>query len=343
MRLSQRLVALHVAGIVDPGPRRALERALGLGPAQPAGAAGRPSGWSRAGSPSFRTRLRTLVNDYSIWDEAYEAAMTGDRAWLYSNIGNAAAEIGTLDLIYFVDPDNRRQLRLAARLARRRASPGCCRRRCSRRSCGAWRTRSRRTARARVMATFAGEPWVFSAARVRPVDGVPTGVPLGDAADPGPRHAPFGRPARADRPGPAGRRPAALADSVAPGKASLPLVDYAGRTIDYITWEPPRPGADILRKVALPLGLALLLVSVVGAISSRYAVRSARSLERALLRRQGRRPQQDRVPVQRQPRAPDADERHPGRRAAAADHPARRRAARARRRCSSPRPTRRWR
>ena len=34
--------------------------------------------------------------------------MTDDRDWLYSNIGNAAAEIGTLDLIDFVDPDNRR-------------------------------------------------------------------------------------------------------------------------------------------------------------------------------------------------------------------------------------------
>ena len=44
----------------------------------------------------------------------------------------------------------------------------------------------------------------------------------------------------------------------------------------------PRPGASILRQVALPLGLALLLVAVVSAISSGYAVRSARRLEHAL-------------------------------------------------------------
>ncbi len=45
---------------------------------------------------------------------------------------------------------------------------------------------------------------------------------------------------------------------------------------------PAAPGASILRQVALPLGLALLWWRVVSAISSRYAVRSARSLERAL-------------------------------------------------------------
>ena len=44
----------------------------------------------------FRARLRTLVKDYSVWDEAY-AAVTDDRVWLYNNIGTAPAEIGTLD------------------------------------------------------------------------------------------------------------------------------------------------------------------------------------------------------------------------------------------------------
>ena len=53
------------------------------------------------GSAHSGARLRTLVKDYSVWDEAYTAAMVGDRDWLYSNIGNAAGEIGTLDLIFF--------------------------------------------------------------------------------------------------------------------------------------------------------------------------------------------------------------------------------------------------
>ena len=58
----------------------------------------------RGGLNAFRMRLRTLVQDYSIWDEAYDAVEGDDRVWLYSNIGSAASEIGTLDLIEFIDP-----------------------------------------------------------------------------------------------------------------------------------------------------------------------------------------------------------------------------------------------
>src|SRR4029079_11609132 len=93
-RLSQRLVALHVAGtaililvvlasvlwISGQHNRLALQASEGL---------------FDGGVASFRARLWTLVNDYSIWDEAYQAARTEDRVWLYSNIGNAAGEIGT--------------------------------------------------------------------------------------------------------------------------------------------------------------------------------------------------------------------------------------------------------
>ena len=47
-------------------------------------------------------------------------------------------------------------------------------------------------------------------------------------------------------------------------------------------WDAPRSGASILRKAALPLFLALGIATAISAISSLYAVRSARRLERAL-------------------------------------------------------------
>jgi signal transduction histidine kinase len=74
----------------------------------------------------------------------------------------------------------------------------------------------------------------------------------------------------------------AIAERPVPGKASTALVDPSGAVIGYVVWDPPRPGASILRQVAVPLGLALLLIALVSAISSRYAVRSARRLEHAL-------------------------------------------------------------
>ncbi len=74
----------------------------------------------------------------------------------------------------------------------------------------------------------------------------------------------------------------ALAAEPEPGQASVALMDYTGTAVGYVVWDAPRPGASILRQVAVPLGLALLLVAIVSAVSSGYAVRSARWLERAL-------------------------------------------------------------
>ena len=60
-------------------------------------------------------------------------------------------------------------------------------------------------------------------------------------------------------------------------------MDYAdGKTIAHIAWSPPRPGASILRKVALPLGVAVTLIAVIAAVLARYTSRSAERLERAL-------------------------------------------------------------
>ena len=74
-----------------------------------------------------------------------------------------------------------------------------------------------------------------------------------------------------------------LSDTVAPGQASVPLIDYTGSVISYVVWDAPRPGASILRKAAIPLALALGVATAISAISSLYAVRSARRLERALI------------------------------------------------------------
>ena len=103
MRLSHRLVALHVGGVVIL-ILAVLSTVLWISREHNKLALESSQSLVRGGIDSFRARLRTLVKDYSIWDEAYAAAVAGDREWLYSNIGNAAGEIGTLDLIVFVDP-----------------------------------------------------------------------------------------------------------------------------------------------------------------------------------------------------------------------------------------------
>jgi signal transduction histidine kinase len=280
MRLSHRLVAMHVTGVVililvvlssvvwvsAEHNKLALESSESI---------------VRGGIASFRARLRTLVRDYSIWNEAYEAVANDDRDWLYNNIGNAAAEIGTLDLIAFVPrrggpsfgwregtapagmPDTLPPELLSDLTELLGSGDG---------DTGASGT---------LLAEFEGEPWAFSIARVIPVDGLPVGV--APAALPLQVHGQRLSPERLES---IGRNllvdGLTLADAPAAGQAAIELLDDDGEVIRSVVWEPPKPGASILRQVALPLGLALLLIVVVSGISSAYAVRSARRLERAL-------------------------------------------------------------
>ncbi|TPE51402.1 sensor histidine kinase [Amaricoccus solimangrovi] len=236
-----------------------------------------------SGVNALRNRLGTLVRDYSIWDDAYENILADDRAWIYRNIGNAATEIGTVDLIEFVraaggppfgwrassPPGGETEILPASLLNRilRELDP----------------RDPERDMPGTLLAEYDGAPWIFSLALVRPVAGMPPGVP--PEALPRQIHgyqltrerlARIGRELLIDdirlEPG----------DAVPDGSARLPLRNELGRVIGQVVWTPPRPGASILRRVAPPLGLALAAVMVIGLVSSRSAVRAAERLEEAL-------------------------------------------------------------
>lgn len=233
----------------------------------------------RGGIGSFRARAITLVEDYSIWDEAYEAVERDDREWLYNNIGTAVTEIQTLDVIELVyrgsqpsfgwqfgspregEPGPLPPDLEAAILSRLDGNPT---------------SDEAKT----LIASWKGEPWVFAVApfsRVSPTPGEITPPPAWQIHGMhlfGDRLTQIGRNVLVDG--------LTFSDHPQPDKASIEVADFTGRTIGYITWDPPRPGASILRRVALPLGAALLVVAVISAISARYAVRSALRLERAL-------------------------------------------------------------
>ena len=54
----------------------------------------------------MRAGAFTLVRDYSLWDQAYQAVMTDDRDWLYSSIGSSVVELDTFDLDLIYIPSN---------------------------------------------------------------------------------------------------------------------------------------------------------------------------------------------------------------------------------------------
>ncbi len=236
-----------------------------------------------SGVNSMRNRLATLVRDYSIWDGAYNALVRDDRAWLYRNIGNAATDIGTLDLIEFVYPP------VGAPFGWREGSPRegetelLPRELLTRilRELDPWAFDGE--ASRTIVAEYEGEPWMFSLAAVRPVNGLPDGVTGQDL----PRQI-HGYRIDADRLADIGKAllipdlRLSRADEAPPGLASLALNADSGEVIGHLVWTPPRPGASILGRVAPPLGIALAMVTVIGLLSSRSAVRSAARLEDAL-------------------------------------------------------------
>ena len=280
MRLSHRLVAMHITGLAIL-ILVVLSSVLWVTAEHNKLALQSSESMVRGGIASFRAGVRSFVNDYSIWDEAYDAVKTDDRDWLYSNIGSAAVEIGSLDLIVFVPrtgatsygwragsaPEGRPESLPAALLASLTQMLDA--------------SETDQATSGTLFAEFEGAPWAFSIARVRPVDGAPPGVAVVDL--PLQIHGQRLSPQRlADM----GRRllvdGLTLAARPAPGQASIALRDGSGAVIRYVVWNPPQPGASILQRVALPLGVALLIIALVSAISSAYAVRSARRLERAL-------------------------------------------------------------
>jgi signal transduction histidine kinase len=235
-----------------------------------------------SGVKSLRTRLGSFARDYSIWDDAYDSLVIDDRDWIYRNIGNAASEIGTLDLIEFVYPPigepfgwqlgsppegeaNLLPRDLLTRILRELDVPGK----------GDGRPDT-------IFANWKGDPWIFALALVRPVEGIPAGVSPEDL----PRQI-HGLRLSDQRLATIGSD--LLLDDIrldssppGPGEASLALRDNSDNVVARIVWTAPRPGASILRRVAPPLGVALAIVTVIGLVSSRSAVRAASRLEAAL-------------------------------------------------------------
>jgi signal transduction histidine kinase len=280
LRLSRRLVALHVCAVVLL-IGVVLSTTLWIAAETNRLARESSERLVETGLNAFRSRLYTLVKDYSIWDEAYAAIGAGDRAWLYSNIGTAASEIGTMDMILFVEAPG------AEPFGWVEGSPeegelGLLPAATVSEVVGLLQEDGRPDPRYRTtMARVGDEVWAFAVARVRPLDQLPADAELGDLPVqihgmrlPGPRLDQIGSALLIED--------LTLAQAPAAGQASLELRGADGASVGTLVWEPPRPGASIRQRVALPLAAALAMVALISAVSSRFAVGWARRLERAL-------------------------------------------------------------
>lgn len=231
---------------------------------------------------SFEKRMRATNRDYSVWTEAYEAIVNGDLAWLYSNIGTGAAEIGALDLIVLVAPDG------APPIGWRLESPeggetdllpeALIQRMLDLLS----GTQSSERVVKSAYAMLDGEVWLLTVTRVTPIDGVPADVADADL----PRQI---QGVRLDQYLLKDIKESFILQDVALTRdasseqqtLALHLIN-SDETID-IAWTAPKPGTQILMRAAVPLTLIILAFGTVAVLISRYSTRAARRLEIALV------------------------------------------------------------
>lgn len=238
----------------------------------------------QGGLTSLESKMATVIKDYSIWQEAYDAVNAGDYNWLYNNIGIAAAsaDIGTIDLVVITDPTRGGEYGWV-RGSPEQGESGLLPPDLAASLLALLDGTDPAEAPARTtLARFEGGVWSFAVMRVLPVEGLPEGVADADA----PRQIHGIRLAGGVLSGLGANliSSSLLLVATPPDDLSaITLRDASGAVIGYVAWEPTRPGARILRQMALPLGAALLFVTVLAAISTRFAVKSAARLERALI------------------------------------------------------------
>jgi signal transduction histidine kinase len=235
-----------------------------------------------SGFESLLLKIRTVVRDYSVWDEAYAAVDKFDPEWLYRNIGTGVTVMGTLDLIVIFDPMNGREVGWIESSPEQGEANLLSRDVVETVNGLINDARGTETVIGSAFIMIEGEPWMIAAAHVQPFEGVPPGrvnetLPVqvhglrvseeilnqvGSSLLIDDLHVSLTEPENL---------------------ASIPLRSVEGLPIAYVVWTPPRPGASILGQIALPLGLALAVVAAIAVVSSRFAVRSAARLEQALI------------------------------------------------------------
>lgn len=279
LRFSRRLVAYHVSAIAIlivvvvgsllwvSGQHNLLARASA-------------EKMVRGGIASFEQSMKDVVLDYSVWTEAYDAILAHDMDWIYSNLGTGAAETGALDMIVIVEPGGDAygwQSGTGPEGETGLIPPGLLRTLLGLLDGTAPDGKAAPVA----YAELDGEVWAFAVTRVVSTEGT-----AGGATDAGlPRQVQGLRVTDALL-GEIGAHflmdDLALGGSGA-GAGALPLLNAEGEPLASIVWTAPAPGEQILRRTALPLAIALLALVAIAAVLSRYAVRSARRLEGALV------------------------------------------------------------
>jgi signal transduction histidine kinase len=233
------------------------------------------------GISALEDKLQTIAVDYSVWALAYNAIRGHDIAWIYENVGTgAASEAAVFDLIMIIEPGEVARYGWVRGTGKEPSAdllPGdtvtTMLRLLNNEPVDSMQAKSR-------FVRIDGQTWLLSITRVIPFeDSLPQGMIDEDL----PRQL-FGL--KIDDALMAELGGNFLVDDLstsaepAPGMSSLAFGDGSGG--GFAVWAPSRPGNVILGRMALPLILVLGSIALASALVSRYMVRSAKRLERAV-------------------------------------------------------------
>ncbi len=216
------------------------------------------------GIDAMNIRVQGLANDYSWWEEAYDAYVRGDAEWIDANIGTGIVDTQIADFLAIISPDGRSAipgrrrkrprpttvLTEARDPAHRRHDPfGACRE--QRRPFRLSRHASRHAAVRRV----SRRPRVEAPIR-------PSCAGCSAAGD-GPLSRRQAAPRRSAAP--SSSTTFASTSKTAPARnADSPRSPTCfGNTIGQLVWTPPAPGTAVLRNVLPPVGVVLLLFCLI--------------------------------------------------------------------------------
>ncbi|MFK7941936.1 MAG: ATP-binding protein [Paracoccaceae bacterium] len=237
----------------------------------------------RSGMGGLAETVNTVSMDFSIWPDAVRALAIDDRDWVWDNIGISAAITETMDIMMIVPADGNLPYAWAPGMNREPST-----------TLLPFETVQSMMDRLKPIPVAERRPinslmraedeiWLLTAARI--VSENPDEDPELDSDIP---RLIFGFKLYEGRMIELGKQ--FLIDDLSisferptDGRTAIPLVGSEEELVGYAVWSPPRPGDQIMRSIAVPMALALGILTLVALVSSNLLSRSARRLESAML------------------------------------------------------------
>ncbi len=232
------------------------------------------------GLKAMGKRLAQLANDYGWWEEAYDAYVRKDEAWIDANVGTGITDTDIADLLVIISPqghvDHQWMTDATTDKVGEIITP-------------ATLAAIRKVASGLPVANLAGVSSIYADTPSVPMMiAIQHLAPVSKAAEVKNTDLPiivFGQYLGKKRLHDLGRSflidDLQFARNDKAGASRVPIHDITGKDVGVVTWTPPTPGNALLRNALLPIGIALALFCAVALTTAFSARKMAIALSRS--------------------------------------------------------------